>query len=592
MKNLLKQIPAVLLTLLVVVGINAFALPAPSWTPPASSFPDGNTDGPLHRGLDEQEKTGILQSGGFKSDFYRSFDWFSVDSSGQGYCFGVPGDPTADCITSWDGLGGGILNPGAENETLRFDGTDWISNGLLKNDDLTVSVKRDVPNPGEATPTESELETGFLGIKKAFAQTPGNGTANLFEAIVEWTDDLLPGTAGLVVTAGGITFADGGLVSFGEFVVSQNSTFGPIPVQSNQSQVVNAPDRVRIGGKLSVYGDIKGTGRSTFNRVRIADQSDFSGDIEGGVLEAWDGKFQWNGSGGEFSVGSPATFATLSNNSPNPVQVCAENDGTLVLCDSEHGSQTYISSITISGGSIVKVQSTYGSLGTGNPNTFIRPSNITNNFRVQTWGAGGGGGGADREQPGGLNETINGVVQIDGNTRPGGYGAAGGSAGHYAESSLNLTNPSYSIEVGMAGLRGLGAETGEQVQTNGSHGGQTVFGNGLVRAKGGRGGLATDNGSQGSTSASGSGSSNIGDIITQGDSGEGTQWCVGWRTGGGDGGSSSVGQGGVATGSCHNPSNSSNGGYAAGGGGGSGNNYSSTGTHGGLGGSGKIVITW
>ena len=323
-----------------VVAVVAFFIAqmayAQVWTPPTAQFPAGNTEAPIHVGGNAQSKGSISFASAFANaiktdDLFSEYSMYSKDLvAAPKFCitpaFGdytaaLAGDMT-NCITSWSGGQGGDMPAGADTQTLRHNGTEWIANSILQNDGVTVTVQRGagdftqsggnggiIFNPGGTPPdgpdgggvidgsiegTESGGQSGFNYIKdlfsanKAFAQN-ANSTAPIFRAIKL---SQLQGQSprGLQVLHNGVTHTKGGFISQGDAAVT---------------------------GELEVDDDAALKGRTLAHRITVQDQGNNS--IPGGILEAWDGNFDWNGSGGEFTVGSPADFnGSLQITSGNP----------------------------------------------------------------------------------------------------------------------------------------------------------------------------------------------------------------------------------------------------------------------------------
>jgi hypothetical protein len=334
---------------------------AQQWTAPTAQFPNDNTPAPIHTGSVTQGKTGLGFAASFPSairmdDVFSRYSTYSEDlvaaprfcltATFADYTAALNGDMT-NCITSWSGGQGGDLPAGTDTQTLRHNGTEWVANSILQNDGVTVTVKRGAGMPsiggtggidfggisgfdpdgtGGGTVIDGgdfeEIDTdlsGFNYIKelfsanKAFAQN-GGSTAPIFRAIKDGNPQLGGGYYGLEVLYNGVTRAKGGFISQGD---------------------------------ATVTGDATLQDRTVAHRITIADQG--TTNVPGGVLEAWDGEFQWNGAGGEFNVGSPAQISgPLRISSGDPA------DGRVLTSDAQ--GNTSWSNISSSGPEVIRVE--------------------------------------------------------------------------------------------------------------------------------------------------------------------------------------------------------------------------------------------
>ena len=322
MKHLAKQIPAILLVALFMIAINVYAAP---WTGPTAPFPDNNALEPLNKGNNTQTKLGnqaglnltaLWVDSSVASHIY-SIDM--TDGHALGYCFGkymgFAYDPDAlGCISSVPGttqLPGepGIpadLPDGTSGQTLRHDGTDWLANSILRNNGETVTVRRGSNSQGGGTPSDSE--SGFLGVKKAFAQTTSN--ADIFQAIKEIVNGAnnVTGSNGLHVTSNGTTWLNGGLL--------------------NEGNAYNT-------------GDLKVDGNSILKRTVISG---------GNLLSGYGSDFQWGGSDGDFWVGTKAEFeGPLKISSGNP------GEGKVLTSDAEGNASWNSLSLTTTTPEVIRV---------------------------------------------------------------------------------------------------------------------------------------------------------------------------------------------------------------------------------------------
>ncbi len=293
MKNFIKTLPAIFAVALLMIAINVQAAP---WTVPTASFPNDNALEPVNVGGYEQIKTGDLGVWELfahivKGERLRGQDWISTYQGGQGFCFGDWVGSTYDhdaggCITSWNPTEVN-LDPGGQNETLRFDGSSWLSNGILTNDGLTVSVNRlGAYSSGGGQNPGNPGNSGFLGIKKAYAQGSNDFTP-LFQARSGQLDsdgNISGQTNGLFVLGNGITWTRGGFVSEGESTLIGDVMIG---VQNLLNGDVISPANLYVSGETHL------------DRTVVAGGELFSG---------YDADFQWGGGSGDFYVGTTAEF--------------------------------------------------------------------------------------------------------------------------------------------------------------------------------------------------------------------------------------------------------------------------------------------
>lgn len=334
---------------------------AQQWTAPTAQFPNDNTPAPIHTGSVTQGKTGLGFAASFPSairmdDVFSRYSTYSEDlvaaprfcltATFADYTAALNGDMT-NCITSWSGGQGGDLPAGTNTQTLRHNGTEWVANSILQNDGVTVTVKRgagmpsiggtggidfggisgfDPDGPGggiidggiDGIEVDGGDFSGFNYIKelfstnKAFAQN-GGSSAPIFRAIKDISPQFGGGVLGLEVLHNGVTRAKGGFISQGD---------------------------------ATVTGDATLQDRTVAHRITIADQG--TTNVPGGVLEAWDGEFQWNGGGGEFNVGSPAHIS-------GPLQISSGDpaDGRVLTSDAQ--GNTSWSNISSSAPEVIRV---------------------------------------------------------------------------------------------------------------------------------------------------------------------------------------------------------------------------------------------
>lgn len=156
---------------LVTVGaaLALFASVASAWTAPTASFPGGNVTAPINTGSDSQTKSGGITASYFigKYGLFRGgclpggacpigtpniFEALLNSSSSikKGISVGIHGDfyihdvdgqnPAAGSVLTADATGkatwqagtSGLPSPANPNDSLRYNGTKWVSNGILK----------------------------------------------------------------------------------------------------------------------------------------------------------------------------------------------------------------------------------------------------------------------------------------------------------------------------------------------------------------------------------------------------------------------------------------------------------------------------
>ncbi|MFT5359752.1 MAG: hypothetical protein ACI88L_000212 [Candidatus Paceibacteria bacterium] len=144
MNYLPKTITSILAITFLLFGMG---VSAQVWEAPTAAFPDNNALAPINVGATSQTKLGdFYTDGAVESNTSMSMSRYSTNSQGDGYCFGgisggVYNHTLNGCITDWESLMF-TLAGGLKNETLRYDGNEWVSNGLLKNDGKTVFIER------------------------------------------------------------------------------------------------------------------------------------------------------------------------------------------------------------------------------------------------------------------------------------------------------------------------------------------------------------------------------------------------------------------------------------------------------------------
>lgn len=303
-KTLINQLPGIIAAVLFMVGLNAFA----AWSGPTGTPYNDNVNPPIHEGADIQIKfanvgstifnlggeaairtnalqalLGLVTEERVVADEYCFFDpgltyGENLDANLNSNCFSSIPTSTSTSIT----IPG--IDPGSIHETLRFDGSNWVSNGLLKNDDSTVSVIRPIPFPLNCTltPNPSGGLTGFLGTPKVYAQTPAGCDVDIFQALGEMPNG---NTRGLVVTGQGTTVVDQ-LIDFG------SATFN-----------AGSDDQIRISSGR-VYGDV-----DFQNNIFVDGETHLKRTVitGGEILSSWGGTFDWGG-GGRFNVSTVAEF--------------------------------------------------------------------------------------------------------------------------------------------------------------------------------------------------------------------------------------------------------------------------------------------
>ena len=511
----------------------------------------------------------------------------------------TPGDaliasPAGDGTVEWGTIAGdGSLPVGTNTQTMRHNGTDWVADSKLRNDGNGIRIGMN-EFFGSAN-----WNTPFTGYEFAVG---GDVThqSDVVNSLVSGTNTQIGNPLEVGYSLG---FAQdltdvSKLTVFGQSVLANNNTLSILPDDFTQLGFTFTAFPEAEDTKLRVYGDsftagdahVEGEltveedaylkGRTSAHRITIQDQGNSS--IPGGVLEAWDGEFEWNGSGGSFDVGTTALFENdvtveqLAHEANAPLQVCADNDGKLVLCESDHGAMIY------------DTPGTY---------TFQFPANINlgATARVEVWGAGGGGGAGRTQTYGG-----------SGNVEDGGSG--GGAGGYIMAEFTPEANATYSVTVGAPGTRGLG-DANSITYFHGGNGGNSIFnrsqpsgGGPNVVAFGGTKGF-----SDGAAGTGGSTAANNVNVLVAADGQNGTTdganpSCWGGHVGGNGGHSNAsfgVWQTGGSGGSgCSRHGNDGSWGTTGGGGGGGQGGGEATwvndsvGGHGGLGGPGKVKITW
>ncbi|MFH6997705.1 fibronectin type III domain-containing protein [Flavobacterium sp. FlaQc-57] len=209
--------------------------------------------------------------------------------------------------------------------------------------------------------------------------------------------------------------------------------------------------------------------------------------------------------------------------------------------------------------------------------TFTVPAGVTP-ITINAWGGGGGGGSA-----------IVGGLDLQ---RGGGGGGGGAFAGGVYTISSGI---SLSITAGGAGS---GGPMSTSLNPGSGLAGKTSTVVGLVTAVGGNGGTGNNSGGTVSGGAGGLASASIGQIVKNGVSGaSGTTGVIGLGAVGGAGGNSVDGSGALAAaGGAERGSflgaTAGNPGFIPGGGGGGAKNLLATPTPGGVGGAGKVILTY
>lgn len=347
MKHLAKQIPAILLVALFMIAINVYAAP---WSGPTAPFPGNNASEPVNISGSNQIKSGNFGAWNivanlFRGNYIEGHGWISADQSGQGFCFGsyvgfAYDHDSGGCITSWPTATQlpGIptdLPDGTSGQTLRHDGTDWLANSILRNNGETVTVRRGSNSQGGGTPSHSE--SGFLGVKKAFAQTTSN--ADIFQAIKEIVNGAnnVTGSTGLHVTNIGTTWLNGGLL--------------------NEGNAYNT-------------GELRVDGNSILKRTVISG---------GSLLSGYDADFQWGGpSAGNFWVGTKAEFeGPLKISSGNP------GEGKFLTSDAQGNASWGI--VSVSTPNVIRVQ---GNTSAGNGSNSVSTAHCPDSHPILIGGGG------------------------------------------------------------------------------------------------------------------------------------------------------------------------------------------------------------
>lgn len=174
--------------------------------------------------------------------------------------------------------------------------------------------------------------------------------------------------------------------------------------------------------------------------------------------------------GGQLVVGDTIKGMTLVNTETDPVQVCADQNGVLVLCTGStppSGAFTQVYTLTGSG------QTTSGPCVSCTSTTFVNP--VTQQVTIRVWGAGGGGGAGSKPN----STTVSSVREPSGGSGgkslfsgPGmnltadmGVGGTGGRVGcannsTYGQCGLNGSVFTWNGSGGSGGSAGAGGTAG------------------------------------------------------------------------------------------------------------------------------------
>jgi hypothetical protein len=584
------------------------------WTPPSQSFPSGQVNPPIHEGNAIQPKAGpngstsIFNFGGTnRASFQTDYFWSKFGQVSDGkvvareFCLMSPSvlaspfnikltSSLNNCITSWP--------TGTTPPPPAADGL-WQDLGTM----LMPTDNRDVRVQGTSFSGTGDTASLFLGdgghsLKAGWGFGLSLNTFGADNALVirETTGNVGIGdtnpSAKLSIKGAGVN-ANALLVDEGSSWLTDNVVTSVWPgTQTNVGFSFSSAPAFLGDIKLNVWGNTYNDGK-----LYVRDETHLNRTVitTGNKLSGWDSDFEWGGGAGEFQIGTVAEFNddvrvgfgengeeadvfvnNLSHNAINPLQVCADNDGKLILCDSDHGSQVFTSC---------------------GAHTFTFPANaVINQVTVEVWGAGGGGSK-------GYGNTVDSPAATI-------AGRGGGAGGYVKGTFAGNPNQTYTVQVGCGGN---GATANNQA---GANGGTSQFGNGAgtlsLTSNGGRGATATHTNIPGNGQPGvGGGTSAIGVTgVTQQTGSTGGQH-QGYPTGcghdagriGGNGGHTYASFGVWATGgaggqSCnHNGAGGQSGGVGGGGGGGqSAGEGSWTGGfdagNGGRGGNGQVKITW
>ena len=141
MKNFIKKLNIKLITSLAIVAVFSFSLTAfGAWTQPDNNPPTSNNIyAPINVGANTQEKVGSLIVGGLATPVFL----LSSGSDLEGKVL----TSDASGFGTWQSAGSGSVPSGNSGETLRHDGSGWVSNNFLYNDGSAIGIG--TQSPGE-----------------------------------------------------------------------------------------------------------------------------------------------------------------------------------------------------------------------------------------------------------------------------------------------------------------------------------------------------------------------------------------------------------------------------------------------------------
>jgi hypothetical protein len=161
-----------------------------------------------------------------------------------------------------DRLGAGVGDGTAANQTLRWNGTSWVTSGALLNDDTNVSSTGDLTvGGGDVTLTGSGTVTGTTGL--ALTATTGAAALTSTAGAVAVSGatgagvTAVTGPAALTATAGAATVTAGTTVGVtGATGVNVTATANNITLAAAGDVIVNTADVVVDAGQDFVVGTI------------------------------------------------------------------------------------------------------------------------------------------------------------------------------------------------------------------------------------------------------------------------------------------------------------------------------------------------
>lgn len=199
MQRVMKKIMPLSLGV-VAVSIAASQVIMASWNPPTSEPPDNNVEAPINVGSQAQYKTGpfgIKIAGGttyWISENGNSLSFKTGNNSSSAVerlflgedgnlsatvkmttpelCLGSP----ATCRTSWP-TGNEALPTGTNGQTIRNNGTGWVSDSLIHNNGTNVGIDTNNPTAKLDINGQIRIEGGNPADGKLLTAADGNGNA-------------------------------------------------------------------------------------------------------------------------------------------------------------------------------------------------------------------------------------------------------------------------------------------------------------------------------------------------------------------------------------------------------------------------------